>query len=182
MTTRTRISAQQTELLEDRSRPRNAADRVWAIARIAAGWIFLWAFLDKLFGLGYSTSSEQAWLNGGRPTEGFLAGNASGPFEGFYTSIAGAAWADWLFMLGLAAVGVGMILGIGMRLAAAAGALQLVMMWTVVLPPVTNPLIDDHVLIAVLLIGLAVAGAGDTWGLGGRWSRTRLVESMPVLR
>jgi thiosulfate dehydrogenase [quinone] large subunit len=26
------------------------------------------------FGLGYSTSSAQSWLNGGSPTKGFLSG------------------------------------------------------------------------------------------------------------
>ncbi|MEV4328407.1 hypothetical protein AB0J37_39725, partial [Microbispora rosea] len=26
---------------------------VWAAARIAVGWVFLWAFLDKLFGWGF---------------------------------------------------------------------------------------------------------------------------------
>ena len=29
---------------------------------------FLWAFLDKAFGLGYATPSGNAWINGGSPT------------------------------------------------------------------------------------------------------------------
>ena len=28
---------------------------VWGALRIVFGWIFLWAFLDKLFGLGFAT-------------------------------------------------------------------------------------------------------------------------------
>ncbi|ADD43100.1 DoxX family membrane protein [Stackebrandtia nassauensis] len=156
--------------------------RVWAVARIGVGWIFLWAFLDKTFGLGYATPPDHSWLNGGRPTQGFLANSASGPFKGFYTSIAGAAWADWLFMLGLAGIGIAMILGIGMRIAAIAAAIQLVLMWSVALPPANNPLIDDHIIMAILVIGLAYANAGDTWGFGKPWSRTGLVQSWPVLR
>ena len=44
------------------------------LLRLALGVEFLWAFVDKLFGLGYSTPSARAWLNGGSPTKGFLKG------------------------------------------------------------------------------------------------------------
>ena len=30
--------------------------------RIAMGFIFLWAFLDKVFGLGFATTSDKSWL------------------------------------------------------------------------------------------------------------------------
>ena len=95
---------------------------LFAGLRLALGWTFLWAFLDKMFGLGHETAEKAAWINGGHPTEGFLKFAATGPFKGFYNDIAGAAWADWLFMLGLLGIGVALILGIGMRIAAAAGA------------------------------------------------------------
>ena len=29
--------------------------RVFGILRVAMGWTFLWAFIDKLFGLGFAT-------------------------------------------------------------------------------------------------------------------------------
>ncbi|WP_318272177.1 hypothetical protein [Microbispora triticiradicis] len=45
---------------------------VWAAARVAVGWVFLWAFLDKLFGWGFATPAAKAWINGGSPTTGFL--------------------------------------------------------------------------------------------------------------
>src|SRR6059058_2844518 len=61
-----------------------------AAARISLGWIFLWAFVDKLFGLGHETTSAQAWIHGGSPTFGFLKKGAAGPFADFYHSIAGA--------------------------------------------------------------------------------------------
>src|SRR5262249_60370910 len=89
-----------------------AARYVMGGRRIALGWIFLWAFLDKLFGLGHETTSKAAWVNGGSPTKGFLS-HASGPLADFYTSFAGAAWADVLFMVGLAALGVALISGVG---------------------------------------------------------------------
>ncbi|MGH8792244.1 MAG: hypothetical protein ACRDXX_06315 [Stackebrandtia sp.] len=157
-------------------------NRIWAVARIAVGFYFLWAFLDKLLGLDYATPAEGAWLEGGSPTKGFLENSPAGPFEGFYHSIAGAAWADWLFMIGLAGIGVALMLGIGMRIAAVSGALMLFLMWTVVLPPVNNPILDDHLITALLLIGLAAAHAGNTWGLGTQWTKTRLVQALPILR
>lgn len=155
---------------------------VWAALRLSIGWIFLWAFVDKLFGLGFATPSERAWLNGGSPTRGFLENSATGPFESFYKGIAGAGWANWLFMLGLLSIGVALILGIGMRFAAAAGGLLLVMMWTVVLPPVNNPFMDDHIVTALTLVALAMVRAGDTLGLGTWWGGTSLVRRYPVLR
>ena len=77
------------------------AARFLAVFRVALGFVFLWAFLDKTFGFGYATSSAKAWINGGSPTKGFLSRVAVGPFESIFHDWAGAVWADWLFMLGL---------------------------------------------------------------------------------
>ncbi|WP_405096179.1 hypothetical protein [Micromonospora sp. NBC_01412] len=154
---------------------------VLAGIRIALGWTFLWAFLDKMFGLGHGTEAKNAWIDGGSPTKGFLAFGTAGPFKGFYTEIAGAAWADWLFMAGLAAIGVALILGIGMRIATVAGGLLLVMMWTAVLPPENNPFMDDHLIYAAVLVVLALLGAGDTLGLGRAWKRLPIVQRFPWL-
>ncbi|MCO5997856.1 hypothetical protein [Actinoallomurus rhizosphaericola] len=161
---------------------RPAARYVWALARISLGFVFVWAFLDKLFGLGHETTAKQAWIHGGHPTLGFLKFSAAGPFKGFYQNIAGVSWADWLFMLGLAGIGAALMLGIGMRIAAAAGSVMLVMMWSVVLPPQNNVFMDDHLIYALLAIGLALVGAGDTIGLGRWWAGTRLVRRLPILK
>lgn len=159
-----------------------AARYVFATVRIGLGWMFLWAFLDKTFGWGYSTPAANAWIDGGHPTAGFLGKSAKGPFADTWHQAAGTWWADWLFMAGLAAIGIALILGIGMRIAAAAGALLYVLMWTVVLPPATNPFLDDHLISAAVLIGLALINAGDTVGLGRWWSKTGLVRRLRWLR
>src|SRR5690606_12630768 len=161
---------------------RVAVDYVWAGLRIGLGWIFLWAFLDKLFGWGFATATENAWVNGGSPTECFLTFATTGPFEGFYQSLAGQAWVDVLFMVGLVAIGLALLAGVGMRVAAATGALLMVLMWSAVLPPANNPFMDDHLIYAGLLIGLAMVNAGDTLGFGRAWARTRLVRRLPALR
>jgi thiosulfate dehydrogenase [quinone] large subunit len=155
---------------------------VFAGVRIALGWIFLWAFLDKLFGLGHETASKAAWINGGHPTQGFLKFAATGPFKGFYNSLAGQARADWLFMIGLAGIGIALILGIGMRIAAVGGVTLLVMMWSAVLPPENNVFMDDHLIYAGVLVGLALTAAGTTLGLGHWWANTKLVEKAPWLK
>jgi thiosulfate dehydrogenase [quinone] large subunit len=152
-----------------------------AIARVSLGFTFLWAFFDKLFGLGYSTLSEKAWINGGSPTTGFLKG-VQGPFADTFHSMAGSAWADWLFMAGLLGVGVALTLGIGMRVAAVSGGLLLVFMWAASLPIKTNPFLDDHLVYAVVLGALALMHAGDTAGLGKLWSKIPIVKRLPVLR
>ena len=157
-----------------------AARWAWAAARISLGWIFLWAFLDKLFGLGHGTPSEGAWLNGGNPTEGFLKGSV-GPFSGIYHDIAGAGVVNVLFMAGLLGIGVALLAGIALRPAAIAGALMMVLMWAAVLPPENNPFMDDHIVYAIVLVGLALSNAGDTLGLGRAWARTRLVQRLPWL-
>jgi thiosulfate dehydrogenase [quinone] large subunit len=144
--------------------------------RLALGWVFLWAFLDKLFGLGLSTPTANSWLNGGSPTAGFLGKAATGPFTGFYHSIAGNVVVDVLFMAALLGIGIALILGIGMRIAAGAGALLLVLMWTAVLPPANNPFMDDHLIYAAVLVVLALMGAGNVLGLGRRWAATPLVR------
>lgn len=153
-----------------------------AATRLSLGFVFLWAFLDKAFGLGRSTPADKAWIEGGSPTEGFLANAPTGPFESLFKGMAGEVWADWLFMFGLAGVGGALILGIGMRIAAVSGAALMLMMWAAVLPPENNPVVDDHVVYALVLGVLALAGAGKTLGLGRFWERIPLVARFGFLK
>ena len=153
---------------------------VWAVIRLGMAWTFLWPFMDKMFGLNHQTTSAQAWINGGNPTKGFLSGSV-GAFSGFYTSIAGAGIVNWLFMIGLLAIAVSLSFGIAMRFAAVAGATMLLLMWSASLPPSDDLFLDNHIIYALLLIGLALVGAGNTLGLGRRWTQTKLVKRYPWL-
>ena len=152
-----------------------------AALRLTLGFTFLWAFLDKTFGLGFATPTAKAWINGGSPTKGFL-GNVEGPFAGFYQSFAGAGWANWLFMIGLLGIGLALMLGVAMRIAAASGALMLVMMWTAVLPITTNPFIDYHIIDALVLVVLALTAAGKTLGFGRTWEKIPVVHNHGILK
>ena len=150
--------------------------------RVLMGFIFLWAFLDKTFGLGFATKSANAWIDGGSPTRGFLANSPQGPFQEFFNGIAGNPLVDVLFMTGLAGVGIALLFGIGLRIAAVSGGLMMLLMWAAVLPPAQNPLVDDHIVYAIVLLLLPVMGAGNHFGLGEWWSRQRWVQRYPVLR
>ncbi|MFF5078910.1 DoxX family membrane protein [Actinoplanes sp. NPDC000266] len=157
------------------------AARALAVLRISTGLVFLWAFLDKTFGFGYATPAERAWINGGSPTKGFLSNVEVGPLQGFFRDIAGAPWADWAFMLGLLGIGLALVLGIGMRIAAGATIVMMAMMWAAEWPLArnagsSNPLIDYHVIYAIGTVVLALTYAGHTWGLGRYWAKLPLVQ------
>ncbi|MFI2752140.1 DoxX family protein [Cellulomonas sp. P22] len=166
--------------------------RRWlAVTRLVTGFVFLWAFLDKTFGLHYSTGApvtegdpSLSWLEGGTPSQGFMKFAAVGPFKDTFASMAGPV-TDWLFMLALLGVGLAVMLGIGLRVAAVCGSLLMVLMWAAEWPLVagsTNPLVDYHIVYALVLIVCAVLLAGDTWGLGRRWAQLPVVRRTPWLR
>lgn len=168
------------------------ARRVLATLRLAMGFIFAWAFLDKLLALGFSTGRLEgggidffakggAWLNGGSPTRGFLSGSR-GPLASMWQGIAGDTWVNWVFMGALLAMGVALLLGIGLRIAAVGGSVLLLSMWSVAMLPGGNPFVDSHIVYALVVVVLALTAAGNTWGLGARWSRTRLVQRFPFLK
>jgi thiosulfate dehydrogenase (quinone) large subunit len=73
------------ELVAPQSRAGQVARYTAAALRLSLGWVFLWAFLDKTFGLGYATESRDAWIDGGSPTFGFLSFGATCPFKGSTT-------------------------------------------------------------------------------------------------
>lgn len=158
-----------------------AARYVASVTRLALGFVFLWAFLDKLFGLGRSTPSARSWLNGGSPTTGYLS-SLDGAYADTFQRLAGHAWVDWLFMAGLLGIGAALMLGVCLRIAAASGVVMLVFMWAASLPIDTNPFIDEHLIYAVVLVGLALTQAGDTLGLGRLWGRVPAVQRQPILR
>src|SRR3989344_4543766 len=132
--------------------------KVLALLRIALGFVFLWAFLDKLFGLGFATAQDKSWLAGGSPTTGFLKAAVSGPFADIYHSLAGSPIVDWLFMLGLLCLGLALVFGAAMRLSAWGGFTMMA------------------------LLSLHSVDAGKTWGIGEWWEKLDLVRKFPVLR
>jgi thiosulfate dehydrogenase (quinone) large subunit len=188
MTTHAQTITRHPELAENPGAMQTkTAAKALAVLRVATGFIFLWAFLDKTFGLNYATPSARSWINGGSPTKGFLSSVEVGPFQSAFHSMAGTWAADWLFMLGLLGIGVALISGVAVRIAAASGVLMMALMWFAEFPLAqhtsagapsgsNNPLVDYHLLYAVVLIVLAATYAGSTWGLGRIWARIPFVQ------
>jgi thiosulfate dehydrogenase [quinone] large subunit len=161
-----------------------AARKVLAVVRLAVGFLMVWAFVDKAFGLGYSTAAAKAWVKGGTPSQGFLA-HLEGPFAGFFGGMA-SGFSDWLFMFALLAIGTAVMLGIGLRVSAVAGALLMALMWLAEFPITltgsTNPVVDYHMIYALLFVFFALTFAGDTWGLGKWWRKLPIVQEHAWLR
>ena len=162
--------------------------RMLSVTRIALGFYFLWAFLDKLLGLGKSTCAikddaglvtgtdyfcDNAWINGGHVTEGYLVygGNPSSPFHDFFVNLGAQRWTDVIFMLGLLGVGLALMLGIGTKVAAYSGGAMLLFMYLTQMWPGTNPILDDHLIYIVAIFGIVwVELSRQEFGLGG-WRR-----------
>lgn len=134
----------------------NIQKLVWLKLRIIMALIFLWAFVDKVFGLGFATKPESAWIHGGSPTTGFLTFGTHGPFAELFKSLAGNSVVDWLFMLGLLGIGLTLLLNRYVVAGAIAGGAMMLLMWLATFPPVNNPLIDEHIVYLFVLAILAI--------------------------
>ena len=168
----------------------------WAmlsVTRIALGFVFLWAFLDKLLGLGFSTCRkvaedasfsidafcDKAWINGGHVTEGYLVygGNPNSPFNDFFVDLGGQRWTDWIFMVGLLGIGLALMLGIGTKIAAWSGAAMLIFMYLTQMLPSTNPVLDDHIVYALAVLGIVyVELQRQSVGFGKVWRKLAIVQ------
>jgi len=84
-------------------------------------------------------------------------------------------------MLVLLGIGIALILGIGMRIASYSGALMLMLMWLAVLLPEHNPLMDEHIIYALVMVYFAIVRAGRFFGLEEWFSQTFL-KKLPKLQ
>lgn len=164
----------------------------WAVLRIAFGLIFLWAFFDKLLGLGFATClnaetntlevmCDKAWIKGGSPTYGFLNFGTHGPFAGFYQGIASSVLVEWLFMLGLLFIGLTLTFGFMIRLGSFSGVLMMLLMWSALIPPKNHPFIDEHIIYALVMLGFALVHPCKHLGIGRWWMSLRFVKNRWLL-
>jgi len=177
--------------------PRDAdmkAGKIWGLLRIAMGWTFLWAFLDKAFALGFSTGrsldtgaidffGKAAWIHGGSPTDGALTFALRGPFESLYRGLIGQTWIEWVYMASMLLIGTALILGIGTRVAALGGIAWMGIFYTATaMWPDNNPFLDEHLVYIIVLAGIVYVGAGQFAGLQRYWERLSLVKRFPILK
>lgn len=153
-----------------------------AFLRIGIGLIFLWAFFDKLFGLGFATAYNKSWLAGVSPTYGFLKFGTHGPFKPIFESLAGNPIVDWLFMIGLLGIGVSLVLGVARKISTLSGTLMLFLMYLALFPPKHHPFIDEHIIYILILQLLFQLHSGEVFGLGKWWNNISLVKRYTFLK
>ncbi|MDP3970821.1 MAG: hypothetical protein Q8P90_03905 [bacterium] len=155
---------------------------ILGLLRISIGWIFFWAFIDKLLCLGFPSEGGKCWIDGGSPTAGFLQNGTSGPFASLFQAMADNGFVDGLFMLGLLGIGLALILGIGVKIAGYSGAILMILMWLAVLPKENNPFLDEHIIYLLLLKIFILTNSGEYIGLGKWWGSLELVKKYPILK
>lgn len=153
-----------------------------ALLRMALGGVFLWTFLDKTFGLGFSTKPSEAWIVGASPTAGYLQFAVEGPLAGVFQAMAGNPLVDWLFMLAMGLGGLALVLGVAVRPAALATGITMGMIYLSAFPPAHNPVLDSHVIYILALGLIGWLDAGRFYGLGDWWSRLPVVREHALLR
>lgn len=158
-----------------------AEDLFWTVVRLMMSFIFLWAFFDKVFGLGFGTAADKSWISGVSPTYGFLQFGAKGVFAAYFHQLAGSMVVDILFMLGLFLVGISLAIGIGIRIACISGCLLLFLMYLAVFPPANNPLVDEHIIYMLVLVGIYTRTFRQSTGFGKYWQRLAFVKKHSIL-
>ena len=185
--------------VEAETRQSRALHKVLGALRLLIGFEFVWAFVDKMWGLGFATEKADAWVNGGNPTAGALWFGLKGPFKGFYESITGASatfaadgtplklvpphtWINYVYMGAMLLIGLGLMTGVMTRLAAIGGIAWMTIFYTATaIWPDYNPFYDEHILAIVVLVAIIIANAGAYIGLGKVWQRYEAVKKHPIL-
>ena len=137
------------------------------LLRLALGWVFLHAAVEKL-------TAEGGWT-----ATGFLTHAVSGPLAGFFSSMAGVAAVDWLVMIGELLIGLALIFGVAVRFTALAGIAMLLLFYVAQLPP-EHGWVSDKIIYILGLNVLAAARTGTFLGVDHLLGR--LERRVPPLR
>lgn len=158
------------------------------LVRVFLGFAFLWAFLDKAFGL--SKGWAAAWFNGASVTQGYLGGS-TGILAPIFKAMAGNIIVEILFMLGLLLLGLMMILGFSKRLATYGAIAMMVLMWLSHPPfspdpflkdPIAWLMFDHHVLDSIMYLLIYRIGAYDVFSLNKWWNSLGFVQKFKWLQ
>jgi thiosulfate dehydrogenase (quinone) large subunit len=129
------------------------------VMRVAMGWLFFHAGIIKVLNSSWSAAG---YLNSAKNLEGFyhwLASPSLLPVTNFVN--------EWALVL----LGASLILGLFVRTSAVLGALLMVFYYLPLdfpKPDTNSYVVDDHIIYVIVLLYLAAANAGKTWGLDSR--------------
>jgi thiosulfate dehydrogenase [quinone] large subunit len=162
--------------------------RAVAILRIAVGFIFLTAGIQKAFlsAEPFSAAGFLKFATGGTPVLGAPAeGVIYNPTQGIWVALAGNAAAmdivNFLVVFGQIAIGTALILGLFTRFAAAMGTLMMVFFF-VAAWEFEHGIVNQHLTYALVTAAIGLLGAGRVWGLDGLLEKVPLIARVPVLR
>jgi len=146
------------------------------LLRFFFGFEFLWAFLDKFFGLGIGTAPENSFLAGAPLTEGYLSfvTNPNSPFAFVFNGpdallVQLGFFVDLAYLGMLLVGGVTLISGIGVRIGGLSTFIFFFSVWLATFPPANNPFIEAHFLQMWILLFFVISNSGYWLGFGERW-------------
>lgn len=144
------------------------------LLRLSLGWIFLYSAVTKI--------SNPNWS-----AEGFLKGAQT--FSNLYNGLTSPAFlpaVNFVNEWGQFILGVSLILGIGVRLSSAFGAILMILYYFPQLnfPYIgkTSYLVDEHIVYFLVLVYLAAIRAGRIYGLENWCVNLPICRSIPNLR
>jgi|SRR5688572_13136556 len=141
--------------------------------RLTIGWMFFYAGITKVLNPEWSAA-------------GYL--NSAKAFAGFYGWLASPnilPIANFANEWGLTLLGIALILGVGVRLAAYLGAMMMVLYWLPLGLPHPNEhayIVDEHLIYASALVVLAAFRAGHIFGLEKWCAGLPICSRFPKLR
>ena len=154
----------------------------WSILglRLVMGYIILSSGLEKL--------ADGGWTDPGHWGSEFFLRNVvdeANPIRGMFLFFADHAWiVDPMVMWGQILIGLALLLGVFIRLACLAGALQMLFFWAAAwqggilegLPVAHGYVIDSSFVYALVLFGLGAWGAGRILGIDAWLEETTIVQ------
>jgi thiosulfate dehydrogenase [quinone] large subunit len=88
---------------------------------------------------------------------------------------------DVIMMAGMFFIGAALLLGIGMKIAVAAGITMFALFYMASLPISDNPIVDYHIVYIFALLAIYMGKGSDCIGLGKRWRELPVVKRHPIL-
>ncbi|PIR89125.1 MAG: hypothetical protein COU07_02755 [Candidatus Harrisonbacteria bacterium CG10_big_fil_rev_8_21_14_0_10_40_38] len=138
------------------------------LLRIVLGWLYFYAGITKVMDPEWSAGG---YLKGAKAFKGLYA---------FFASPSVLPMIDFLNQWGLTLIGVALILGISIRLAATFGVTMMILYYLPLGFPYPNAhslIVDEHIVYSAALIVLCAFKAGKTWGLEEKFRSSRFMKT-----
>lgn len=161
-----------------------------ALIRIAMGWVFLFAGLDKFLNLdGGAPFSAAGFLKfataGSWPGVELAQGQSINPTHGFWVSLAGnpglVSVINVLVVFGEIAIGTALILGLFTRFASVMGTAMLLLFYFAAWDFALG-IVNEQLMYAIVTASLGLIGAGKVFGIDAVIEKTEFVKKAPALR